>query len=47
MVSELANALINIYGKVKYTLMSFLLKLVICNYTFVKMKLQFSTFKIY
>lgn len=52
-ISIESNILTSIYGKLKYTLASFLLKLVchvyqyICNYTFVMIKLQLSTFKIY
>ncbi len=51
MVKVLLNVLMSIYDKLKYTLMSFLLKLechvlkYICIYTFVMMNLEFSKFK--
>ncbi len=52
----LLNVLTSIYDQLKYTLMSFILKVacnvcvcvyiyIICNYTFIMMKLYFITFK--
>lgn len=52
-LSVLMNVLTGIYGKLKYALMSFLLKRLcqvfnyICYCIFVMVKLQFSTFKMY